>query len=183
MKITDAWVDDPTMRGKNEAPKLHVSVDEMPDVSIPEEKFSGGWSVGKYGPFVKYACTSEPATAGDFNIRFRQRFQPVVDIALHVGKVGELNFSLPLTRARQLIRKHEDNWKLLVSDKDAEKGRLLWVPVEVDPACRQWMGKGICGNRPTSAVRENGILRPLCAVHVQEHNKRQAELRAAASSK
>jgi hypothetical protein len=183
MRILNAWIDDPTLHGELEAPRLCVEVDEKPTVSIKPEPFAGGWQVSKYGPFVKYFCSTERVGAGDFNIRFRNRFPVVIDIQLYVGdgdEEGTSEFCLPLTRARQLTRKHDDGWRLLVSDKAAEKGELLWVPVETDPSCRHWLGhaNGTCKQRPARAVRHHDINFPLCAEHLQQHNSRQATARA-----
>lgn len=182
MKIISAWIDDPTLRGALARPILCVEVTEHPDVTIPPENFSGGWSVGKYGPFVSYEGPDE-ADAGDFNIRFRNRFPVVVDITLFIqGEVTGLNgFSLPLTRARQLTRKYDPDWRLLISDRAAETGSLLWVPQETNPACRRWNDsqKSICGQRPARFIRVADVDLAFCETHVREHNERYAAKRAA----
>lgn len=186
MKITYAWVDDPTLRGELKPPQLCVEVDEKPDVTIEPRTFEGGWSCGKYGPFVKYTAL-EPATAGDFNIRFRNRFPVVVDITLFIGdrdKTGLTGFSLPLTRARQLVRKWDPEWRLLISDRAAEGGDLLWLPVQTDPKCRHYSpaSKTLCERVPTKTVRVKNIDLALCADHLRYHNESMAAKRAAKAS-
>lgn len=184
MKITDAWIEDPAGRGRLESPYLCVQVDEKPDVTIAEENFAGGWTVGKYGPFVKYDNPANP-DAGDFNIRFRNRFPPVVDIELQVfNNTGvELiggSFALPLKRARQLVRKYANDWRLLVSDRNAEEsGLLLWLPVQRNPVCKSWTGHTICGKQPARTVRVRDVDLPLCDDHIREHNEKHRLARTA----
>lgn len=185
MKITQAWVFDPTINNKIDFPELCVQVDMLPDVSIADAHFGGGWTVGKYGPFVKYSCSSsEPIDAGDFNVRFRGRFPVVVDITLVYGSSEEVtkDYSLPLSRARQLVRKFEPSWRLLINDHAAERGSLLWLPYESDPSCRDWTEGKICGNRPTRPIRVQEVDLALCERHVQAHNARHAQKRTAKAS-
>lgn len=189
MKITNAWIDDPTQRGETQLPQLCVEVTEYPDVTIQPEPFNGGWTVGKYGPFVKYLQMDPTARfidtdASDFNIRFRSRFPVVVDITLFVEgeeKPSE-GFSLPLTRARQLVRKYDPSWRLLISDRAAERGEIKWLPVQSNPSCRFWQGDHACGQRPAKSIRVNEIDLPMCEAHVREHNTRMAGKRAAKAS-
>lgn len=184
MRITNAWIDDPTLRGETSRPQLCVEVTEKPDVTIEPESFSGGWTVGKFGPFVQYLHEDSP-DASDFNIRFRGRFPVVVDVTLFIeGKQEYVDlFSLPLTRARQLVRKYDPNWRLLVSDRAAENGELLWVPIESNPQCRHWLeNKQVCGQRPTRTIRVSDIDLALCETHVREHNERYAAKRTARAS-
>lgn len=180
MKITNAWIDDPTMHGDMARPRLCVEVTNKPDVTIEPEAFAGGWSVGKYGPFVKFDAP-DAVDAGDFNIRFRNRFPVVVDVTLFIegGEEYVDLLSLPLTRARQLVRKYDPNWRLLVSDRAAESGELLWVPVEVNPVCRHWLNSKVCGQRPARVIRVNEIDLAMCEAHVREHNDRHAARRTA----
>lgn len=186
MKIEDAWIDDPTLRGKFDTPMLCVRVDEMPGVTIKPENFTGGWTVGKYGPFVKYTQQDDPTaplsevSAGDFNVRFRRRFPPVVDLQLFVGEGEEdqhAGYSLPLTRARQLVRKHDPTWRLLLSDKAAQSGSIVWMPIQTNPGCRQWLGETTCGDKPASIIRVNDIDFPLCSNHLIAHNAKFAAKR------
>jgi len=181
MKITYAWIDDPTVSGKMEVPRLCVEVDSEPDVTIEPTPFSDGWTVGKYGPFVKYSGPGR-VNAGDFNVRFRNRFPVVVDISLFVGEDSKESiegFSLPLTRARQLVRKWDRSWRLLVSERSAEKGNLLWLPVQTDPKCRHWLGHVVCHQTPARIIRVGEVDLPLCAEHLKLHNDTQAAKRAA----
>lgn len=191
MKITYAWIDDPTLRGELKPPQLCVEVDESPDVTIEPVLFADGWTCGKWGPFVKYDRMEGPypakADAGDFNVRFRHRFPVVVDITLFVGdhdKKGLTGFSLPLTRARQLVRKWDPDWRLLVSDRDAESGALIWLPVQTDPKCRQYAraSQTLCERKPTRMIRVENVELPLCAEHVRMHNEKMAAKRAAKAS-
>lgn len=182
MKITDAWIDDPTLVGELDVPQLCVEVDESPDSTIPMQDFSGGWRVGKFGPFVRYDCNSTPVDAGDFNVRFRGRFPVIVDINLYIGKGdenGSIGYSLPLSRARQLVRKYDETWRLLVNDKAAEKGTILWRPVQTGASCRYWLGTKCCGERPARTVRVGEVELPLCDAHVKAHNDKYAARRTA----
>jgi hypothetical protein len=183
MRITDAWIDDPTLAGVIEPPRLCVEVDELPDVTIPDENFSGGWIVGKYGPFVKYSQT-HPVDAGDFNVRFRGRFPSIVDVTLLVkGKSAEYNvYALNLPRARQLLRKWDSKWRLLIGDKEAQNGKIIWNPVESNPVCRKWDGSKICGEKEIAgSARIEGVELPYCREHLRVHNATQAAKRAASS--
>lgn len=185
MKIIDAWIDDPTMKGELRKPEICVQVDSMPDVSIEPTTFDGGWSVGKYGPFVKYWCSAGGVDASTFNVRFRSRFPAVVDIVVIVGNDmhEEEGFSLNVTRARQLIRKHDPKWSLRVSDRAAMNGTFLWEPIESDPACRNHSDGQTCGQRPTRAVNISGVDLHLCDTHMTEHNHRFATRRMQSSLK
>jgi hypothetical protein len=182
MKITDAWIHDPSLFGEYKPAEMCVQVDEAPDVSIAPETFANGWTVGKYGPFVKYvAPDNKDATAIDFNLAFRDRLPMVIDIVLIVGEDNEMElpFSLPLARARQLIKKHSPDWRLLISDREAVHGNLVWRPVQLDPPCRG--NHGVCGRRPASPVRTRGIEIPLCQEHMKQFNSAQAQARASSS--
>lgn len=187
MKITNAWIDDPTTRGELLEPQLCVEVTEMPDVTISPESFSGDWTVGKYGPFVKYHCGGGMVSAGDFNVRFRGRFPVVVDITLFLSghpdaETGVSGFSLPLTRARQLTRKYDPDWRLLVNDRAAESGSLIWLPVQSSPTCRVWYSGAACGRAPAHKVSISNIDFPMCAGHLRAHNENQATRRASKAS-
>lgn len=190
MKITYAWIDDPTVRGELKPAQLCVEVDELPDVTIQPRTFADGWTTGKYGPFVKYdfdqPLNPRPVNAGDFNVRFRGRFPVIVDITLFVGDKdsGLSGYSLPLTRARQLVRKWDADWRLLVSDKAAEGGSLIWLPVHSKPTCRFFYHavEHTCGSEPTRTIRVESVDLPLCDAHVKEHNERMAAKRAAKAS-
>jgi hypothetical protein len=188
MKISDAWIYDPAKLGEIAVPELCVEVDEEPSVTIEPETFANGWTVGKYGPFVKYSHSGGSRTAVDFNLAFRDRFPMVIDITLAVTPDPEDNertevifdtYSLPLTRARQLVKKYAPEWRLLISDREAIHGNLVWRPVQTDPECR---GEGgFCGIRPATAVRIKGVDIPLCYTHLKEHNSVQAQARTLTS--
>lgn len=200
MKITNAWIDDPTLRGKLAKPELCIEVDSEPVSTIPDEAFAGGWTVGKYGPLVKFTAP-EPVDAGDFNVRFRNRFPVVVDVTLfrqcdclHKKTAGcdhedgQLGYSLLLTRARQCLRKFDPSWRLHVSDRAAENGQLIWVPVQFGAGCRQWLvtspSKGAtCGRTPARPIKVGEIDLVMCERHIRENNERHAALRVEASSR
>jgi hypothetical protein len=158
-------------------------------VTIEPEHFANGWTVGKYGPFVKYTKDSNPypVSAVDFNLAFRDRLPMVIDIVLVVdngrgkSEVQEIPFSLPLARARQLVKKHDPDWRLLVSDREAVHGNLVWRPVESNPECRGDGGR--CKIRPAGPVRIKGVEVPLCQEHTRLHNQTQAQARALSTSK
>lgn len=185
MKITDAWVHDPSYLGRIEVPELCVQVDEEPDVTIEPKPFDNGWTVGKYGPFVKYEQGDLPVTAVDFNLAFRDRLPMVIDVVLVVdnghdkSEVLELPFSLPLDRARQLVKKYDPSWRLLIQDREAVHGKLVWRPVQTDPECRG--DSGACRQKPASPVRIKGVDIPLCQEHMQKHNAAQAKARTLSS--
>lgn len=180
MKILNAFVDDPTLEGYTERPVLVVETDSMPDVTIEPEAFPGGWMVGKFGPFVRYSTDKFMGEhAGEYNVRFSKIFPPVVDVVLKVDGLPEVeHYSLPVTRARQLIRKHDPKWRLLLSDKSAQNGVMEWLPVEINAGCRRWIVNETCGKKPTNSVRIEGVDFPLCEDHMKEHNHLHAVKRA-----
>lgn len=189
MKITNAWIDDPTLRGQLAPPKLCVEVTEMPSVTIEPESFSGGWKVGKFGPFVNYFqqdsndVPPSPVSAPDFNARFRNRFPMVIDITLFTPTEEVDGLSLPLPRARQLVRKYANDWRLAVSEKAAESGQLLWEPVQVNPECRHWMPEHrTCGGVPAKFIRVGNVNFPMCQHHIEIHNRAQASRRTQRSA-
>lgn len=185
MKIEDAWIDDPTLYGEIAPAQMVVQVNELPSITIPWEDFPGAWEVSKFGPFVCFRHNGGTEVgAGDFNVRFRGRFPVVVDITLSVGPAEEHfeTFSLPLTRARQLLRKYQPDWQFAISDHAAQKGHILWVPAEMNPSCRHWLGeKETCGHRPVTFVRNDGVDYPLCLRHKRAFNTHAAERRATTS--
>jgi hypothetical protein len=185
MKINDAWVYDPSLQGRLELPELCIEVDEMPSPTIPAEQFADGWIVGKYGPFVKYENLYRTVTAVDFNLAFRDKFPMVIDIILVLDNgqdapLSEVPFSIPLVRARSLVKKHSPDWRLVISDREALHGNLVWRPIQSNPPCRG--DHGSCEARPASYIRVKGIDIPLCQDHIKAHNAAQAHARAAAST-
>ena len=192
MKIVSAWVEDPTLIGQLAPTKLCVEVDEEPTVTIEPRAFSGGWHVGKYGPFVNYwqqdegAMLKSPVKAPDFNARFRGRFPAVIDVELVLPNVTIEGFSLPVSRARTLVRKHCSLWRLGVSEKSAEAGDTLWEPMQVHPQCRHWMHdkprSHPCGGQPAKIIRIGNVDFPMCQHHVEIHNRAQAQKRTAKSA-
>ena len=184
MKITDAWVDDPMQSGITEHPKLCIEVDEMPDVSIPPQDFSGSWTVGKFGPFIRYSCSTHKVDAGDFNVRFRGRFPAIVDISLFLKDQDESaseDYAINLTRGRQLLKKWSNSWRLLLSDREGQNGRLIWRPVESNPLCRFYNLGLACSKPAVTSVWMKGVEVPLCANHLKSYNEKHASLRATSS--
>jgi len=185
MTIENAWVDDPLSRGELLQSKVCIQVNIWPDVTIPDKNFDGGWMVGKYGPFVKYWRKPNfgPANAGDFNMRFAQIFPPVVDIALFKGHTEEYheNYAINLRRARQLLRKHSPNWRLLLADRHAQEGQIVWFPSEKNSSCKFWIGTeseaGLeieghtCGMPMVGHARRGDIDIPFCTEHMKEYNQ------------
>jgi hypothetical protein len=186
MKIMRAWVYDPTVDGHLDPPQLYVETDSYPDQTLDWIHADDDWQQAKYGPFV--AFERERTTdydAGDYNVRFAGQFPPVVDITLVVGsQVYFEMFSLPLTRARQLVRKHASDWRLYLDDHEAQSGSMLWLPRMTKPRCRWWMTHrkppSVC-NSPEEAmyVRKDGIDFPVCPKHLQDHNNLMANRRRA----
>ena len=189
MKIITAWIDDPTLRGVVEPPVLYVEVDHFPDMTYDWIHTDDDWQHAKYGPFVAFEREHTlDYSAGDYNVRFAGEFPPVVDITLVVGSATWTEmFALPITRARQLVRKHCNAWRLYLSDKNAQAGEMLWVPQAINPTCRHWYenshkSKGVCCGRPdTTFVRHKGIDLPLCPEHLTQHNNKNAEARRTTS--
>lgn len=183
VKIQTAFVHDETLSGNLQRPFVVVGVNELPDITIEPRQFPGGWTVSKAGPFVMYSNVSDPSVdAGEFNLRFRRHYPAVVDVALQVGSEREMihgKYSLPVPRARQLLRKYDPTWRLYVSDRDALKGQNVWLPVEANAACRHWLGMRTCGARPTRIARQGSVDVPLCADHMQDFSDQQAASRIA----
>lgn len=180
MTFEDAWVDDPLLRGEVAQATFHVRVNIWPSETIAQEKFEGGWTVGKFGPFVKYTHELLTTDAGDFNIRFAQapnRFPSIVDLTLHVGDEYTNEYSLYLKRSRVLLRKFSPNWRLILSDQEAQHGRNVWLPVEREAPCKFWEGEEICGATSAAIVRIDGYEVPYCAAHKELHNDTNAKLR------
>lgn len=188
MRILDAWIEDPLLDNIVEQPYLKVEVDAMPNVSIPNESFQGGWEVSKLGPFIQYSRRGKNSDAGDFNVRFRRTFPSIVDIKLAVkGQIGVHPMALPLPRARQLIRKHDPEWRLLLGDHEAQSGKMIWIPSEIKPVCRHWDqvtvdGQSIfemCEDPFQAYVRSNHVSIPLCKIHLKRFNSSMAAARTA----
>jgi hypothetical protein len=186
MKILSAWVDDPTLNGEIDPPLLCVETDAYPDRTGYVNRTDDGWTQAKFGPFVQYDHISPELDAGEYNVRFAGVFPPIVDICLVVhGRNYSGMFGLPLTRARQLVRKHCRAWRLYLSDKDAQDGLMLWIPQMVEPTCRFWMpDRRCCGKMEHIAMAQyKGIYFPLCEEHLTIHNNRNAEARRSSTSK
>lgn len=187
MKITDAWVDDPTERGVLMPPLVCIEIDQMPDVTIEPKSFDGGWTVGKYGPFIQYRDGNPATKAGDFNVRFARTFPPVVDVSLFLhgpqeDSVSDI-YSINVARARQLLRKWDRDWRLLLSDREAQDGSMTWVPSQMYPKCRFYYpkSKSCCGMTATGTIRREGVELPVCKEHLHESNRAFAARRATTS--
>lgn len=179
VKIERAWIEDPLTRGVHEPAALHVRVDAKPDETIPFKEYQASdWTffVGKDGPFVKYHFECNMTTelsgnfAGLFNKHLAGQLPSIVDIRLHIEDASQ-HYALPLKRARQLVKKHDPDWRLLLSDKHAEKaGWVLWQPVKSNPVCMFWLGdSNTCGNATvTGKTTVNEIEIPLCTLHARK---------------
>lgn len=189
MRILRAWIDDPTIQGECEPPLVCVETDAYPDQTTETWFSNDGWIQSKYGAFVRFDHETSDVDAGKYNIRFAgqspfgEKFPPIVDIILTVGDSQAADmFALPLNRARQLVRKHAPEWRLLLSDNEAQQGSMLWTPKMIEPKCRFWMGQNPCGYaRDVTYVRKNGIDVPLCESHLKLHNNQAASVRRNAS--
>jgi len=187
MRIEDAWIDDPVRRGEFEPPKLCLQVDEWPDESIPDSPQGRGWIVGKWGPFHKYSRPGHKVTAGDFNAErnnLTKPFQPLVDISLFLGRTEEYTdkYALALTRARQKVKQFAPQWRLLLADKEAQSGKILWIPVEKNQVCKFWLGgTKICAKALYGTARVKGIDIPYCREHMETYNNEHARKRVKAS--
>lgn len=177
MKINDAWIDEPNLFGKLEKNRLCIEVTQLPDNSIPMQEFDNGLQAGKFGPFVKYRGLKDDAGAGKYNVKFAGILQPVVDVSLFLPDrdLSVEGFSLPISRARQIIRKNCGNgYRLTLSAHDAEhNAETLWEPQPVAPNCRYWFSatRRLCGNGPVRILRISGVETYYCAKHMQIHNE------------
>lgn len=205
MRIESAQITDPRQPGvRGKRPYLTVFVEELPVPTNDTEKQVFGtieYTSAKYGPFIEF--TAEPATpdlpwtnearhaffgqspSGMFNVAFRDSFAPVVDVVImYDGHALEGFWALQLRRARTLIKKNHLPWRLLLSDYDAVKGHVAWVPV-ADPLKCMFHGlhsSAACYSREIdTTVTLNGVDYPLCKTHREQHNKRHARLRVESS--
>lgn len=191
MKITEAWVDDPTEVGVALEPILCVSIDESPSLTR-EDTLVSGVTITQRGPFFQLRTpTGSVLSAGEYNAKFRVRpreSQCLVDIALSLNDSdAEEGWAIHLSRGKSLLRKYADTWRLYLNERHAEsEGRLTWIPVSTSPTCR-WSSRlfdgykeegEICGAVPARVIRALGIDIPLCKEHITEHNHRQAKARA-----
>lgn len=192
MKIEKAWVDDPLRRGELAVPIVCVQVDEPPTLSCPIETYEDGWSSAKYGPFVQYsqqdsgAIMKSPVGASDYNMAFAGQHPPVVDIKLYIESFAELStFSLPLRRARQLLRRDAFEWRLHLSDVEAQNGGMVWTPVETRSPCKFFYHKTnqICGITAHGSINVRGFNIPYCESHMSNHNERRKQRRQSTLSK
>jgi hypothetical protein len=189
MRILGAWIDDPTLVGKVDPPMLCVETDAYPDETQEPLRWDDGWVQAKYGPFILFDCEpNADITAGDYNVRFAGAYPPIVDIMLVVENQNYSGlFGLPLSRARQLVRKHCPHWRLYLNDNDAQQGTMTWIPQMAKPTCRWWMPQRIapspCGmTQDVVYVRKDGIDFPLCSKHLTDHNATMADRRRAITS-
>jgi hypothetical protein len=185
VKIEHAWVDDPVTRGEILPAKLCLQVDVFPDESIPYVSEGKVWEVGKHGPFIVYKRFGSPATAGDFNAALSKKYKAVVDISVFEDDDTDNYrdmYALPLTRARQKLKQFAPEWRMLLMDREAQAGKILWIPVRKDPRCKYWFGgEQVCGKEIVGFARRSGVDIPYCREHLEAFNREHARNRAQAS--
>lgn len=211
MRITDAWVSDPLVGGKIAPPELNVQIDSLPNVTVAAEVWQRDnevWQVARHGPFIKYERLSLPHSyehwpvdetlaavsfsqlneAGAYNSFFAGIFPPIVDIFLISEEKDHYGWATSLSEARRLLRKYDNKWKLVLSDRAAQTGKISWRLQEVRPPCKHFLfgSDRICGTKPTSGTVTQSALDgpveiPLCAQHLREFNNTQASRRVATS--
>jgi hypothetical protein len=190
VKIRNVYVEDRRARGIIERPRLEVNLEEPLFPGTDELTYTPSgvrWKTQRYGPFVHYSVTPKNrATAGHYNIAFRDLFPPIVDVDITIGDFRdqmEGHFGLPLKRARQILRQWELPWRLLLNDYDGQHGLLTWTPVERHPICKysvsDALGDFVCERDAVQVTVLNGVEIPFCAEHLSVHNSNQRAARQA----
>lgn len=187
MKILEAWIDDPTLRGEKLPPMLCVSIDEPLEQTATD--FLGGYAVQKYGPFSKQSIVlgdglEHNVSAGRWNVMQGSFARPVVDVAVFLDGSDEPidEYCIQLGRAKQLIKRHCKDWRLYLSERLAESGSIAWVPVQHNASCRHWLGNRVCGATPARTVRLGSFEMPMCSAHLTAHNDSRAAERRGKTS-
>lgn len=184
MKILNAAVDDRRFDTTPQRPILSVAIDEMPVQTNPVAR-RDGWTTAKYGPLIEFTCPSdiedERKFASQFNIIF-PKFAPVVDIIVsYEGEVLEGSWGMALGRARNLLRKWETNWKLWISEYEAQHGRIGWVPTENQHTCAaNFLDNERCDSFGTQHLGKHGIDYWYCADHMKDFRAAQYAARRSA---
>lgn len=195
MKITDAWIDDPTLRNELEASMLCIELDEKPYLTDSILDPKTGWITKRYGYFFQFVVPRRGdngeegfATAAEWNtIRGPlATLDPMVDVTLFFEGESDRdsmdNVCLALGRARSILKRHESNWRFYLSELQAREGRISWMPVEVNGPCRHWTESKMCESKPTRPTRIKNLEVPLCQAHQQEQNAMHAAKRRGESS-
>ncbi len=203
MKIRNVWVDDPLKGGTVEPCELVIEVDNFPHTTIEPEVYQFSdtevWYVGKRGPFVTYEYNrlnehrrvEHFATIGQdgkFNVSFGGIFAPIVQVVVGIDTADDWitdhgSWNLPLSRARQLLKKYDPSWRLHLSDRAGSKGELAWKLVELGPGCRWYLHSldRPCGKKSVQTVVQSGwegpVDTPVCEQHLHEFNRKQAARR------
>lgn len=206
MKIKDVWVDDPLRSGTVEPCELVIEVDGLPHTTIEPEVYQFSdtevWFVGKRGPFVTYQYqtlndkeVNSYATIGKdgkFNVAFGGIFPSLVEVTVgeQIGDdwiVDSGSWNLPLSRARQLLKKYDPSWRLHLSERSGANGELAWKLVELGPGCRWYLDAldKCCGKKSVQTVVQHGwegpVDTPVCEQHLHEFNRKQAARRHTSS--
>lgn len=200
MKIIKAWIDDPREDATVERPTVVILVDEDPHqstdaISRPIHLGSESSIVScKFGPFIRLwhegSMPDIPSVGnklsetlkGEFNKAFSDIFPPIINIKLSTEDDWiEGNWGLPVKRARQILKKFNVPYRLLLNDRDAQHGHISWVPVRSEPICVWYDAMGLCGLEATSHVSIGEVDMTLCAGHLEMHNREQAMKRISTS--
>jgi len=203
VRIKSAWVDDPLKGGTISPCELTIEVDAFPETTIEPEVYQSSdtevWFVGKRGPFVTYWYHQLPnglwATVGQdgrFNVFFSGVFTPIVQVTVGIDTGDEWivdsgSWNLPLSRARQLLKKYDPSWRLHLSERSGNNGELAWKLVELGPGCRFWLDglDRCCGKKCVQTVTASGwdgpVDMPVCEQHLHQHNRQQAARRQSSS--
>lgn len=202
MRIKSAWVDDPLQGGTVSPCELTIEVDEFPETTIEPEVYQSSdtevWYVGKRGPFVTYewhnlgGAFATIGKDGKFNVSFSGVFTPIVQVVVGIDTGDEWivdpgSWNLPLSRARQLLKKYDPSWRLHLSERSGNNGELAWKLVELGAGCRYWL-LGLdkcCGKKSVQTVTASGwdgpVDMPMCEQHLHQHNRQQAARRQSSS--
>lgn len=200
MKIIKAWVDDPREDATVERPTVVILVDEDPHQSTDVTyRLVGNTEVNiascKFGPFIKMwneghapeasflsQARSNFILKNEFNTAFAGVFPPIINVKLSTEDDWiEGNWGLPVKRARQILKKFNVPYRLLLNDKDAQHGHISWVPVRSEPICLWYGEMGLCGLEATAHVSIGDVDMTLCAPHLEAHNNEQAKKRISTS--
>lgn len=207
MRIKSAWIDDPLQGGIVSPCELTIEVDNFPETTIEPEVYQASdtevWYVGKRGPFVCYQYLRLDSLRvpdywatigqdGKFNVSFSGVFTPIVQVQVGIDTGDEWivdpgSWNLPLSRARQLLKKYDPSWRLHLSERSGNNGELAWKPVQLGPACRFWLDglDRCCGKKCVQTVTASGldglVDMPVCEQHLHQHNRQQAARRQSSS--
>ena len=198
MNIISASVSD--RRASKARPILTVTIDSMPvptnEVIRREDSDRNNWTSAKYGPLIEFACASHRqqtdllldtlSPASYFNKVFADGLAPVVDVkVIHrtdsSNEILEGNWAVQLRRGRNLLKKYDLPWRLLMNDYDGQKGRLSWTPTENRHTCAfNFLSSppAICKDAGQHHVSMSGIDYWFCPSHYKDHNAKHYSARS-----